>query len=677
MPERKWARDEIISEIKRLHSSGQNISCNYCLFNRRELYESARRRFGTWENAVNAAGIDYDTIRKKHKKFSRETILSELKELHCKGKNIRPRALTKEHPGLMAAGIRMFGDSRGMYKAAGIDPIDIGATRQWSREIIIQNIKKRHQAGRHMDLTAAKGEYKELVVAAREYYGGWYPALRAAGIEPDKYRLRKPKHYWSKQTVLSAVRTRYESGEAMDGPAVRKDDGALSAAAHLLFGSWYGALDAAGIASGDYRMLRPPEHRVEEIKPHGYWTKETVIAEIRQRHEAGEGISGDVVKREAGQLASAACRYFGNWYAAVEAAGIKSEGIRKIKAVDYWTDEVILDAIKQRLKDGKDLRTRAVSREDSGLLVAGNRRFGNWYSAVEAAGISPGWKEKPPIGYWTKERIIDEIKAVHSKGEDLSDRNISITHSKLYGAAYHHLDSWQNAVEAAGIDYDSFRRMRKDYTKDELLEMLRKWHSEDIPLARTAIEMIRPGLTVIIEKYFGSYKNAIEALGLDYDKIRRDIDTESFKGNVFELYVREALTKLGWDIDYRKKFRFGREVCIPDFVNRRTGTWIDAKLNSHGMGVAITLRQYLPHTDEILIIYLQGKNPSWDKTGVEFMPISYFYSELRAIGEEELVENIELLRKGITKPEQQRRILDYVSRIAQDREIRHAFKRAR
>jgi len=56
---------------------------------------------------------------------------------------------------------------------------------------------------------------------------------------------------------------------------------------------------------------------------------------------------------------------------------------------------------------------------------------------------------------WTRQRIVEEIRQMHSSGVDLSQRNVMQVNGRgrYYG-------TWRAAVEAAGIDYDTVRRRR-------------------------------------------------------------------------------------------------------------------------------------------------------------------------------------------------------------------------
>jgi len=531
MARRKWTKDSIVDKLRALESQGK-LKPGYLTVEWGGLYSAGTRLFGSSWAMYRAAGIDPPQlgVRKRFSlKWNRKSVISTLTELHAKGEDIKPRQLHKQHSGLLSAGERIFGDSRGMYKAAGIDPSGLGMTRQWSQEIVIKEIQNRFQAGRDMDQTAARREFRELVVAAKNYFGGWYSALKVAGIEPEGYRLKKVDGYWTKDKILGEIRKRHASRKEIGQPAVKRDDPSLLSAAALEFGSWYAALDAAGIPSMNHRKL----------KPTGYWTKEKIIHEIQSRCRQGFSPQHDAARKESGPLEAAAQKMFGSWYAAVEAAGFNVDGIRKFR----------------------------------------------------------------PVGYWSRDEVAREILRLRELNEDVSLVSIRETNGALYNGA---------------------------------------------------------------RRAFGSWKRAVESAGFDYHEIRKDMMQEAFEGTVFEVYVKEALDILGWNVEYHKHFGRGNELCVPDFFDRNTKIWIDAKLNCSGHGVHSRISKYLQYTPRVKIIYLKGRIHKWNDRSVQFVSVRKLYPRLRERGAYELIENMELLRHGVTEPELQSRIVDFVAKVSPD-----------
>lgn len=65
---------------------------------------------------------------------------------------------------------------------------------------------------------------------------------------------------------------------------------------------------------------------------------------------------------------------------------------------------------------------------------------------------------------WTRSRIIERIRELYEKGEDLSWRHVSTQVDPQLAAAAtkrKHFGSWRNAVASAGLDYGQIRRYRE------------------------------------------------------------------------------------------------------------------------------------------------------------------------------------------------------------------------
>jgi hypothetical protein len=529
MARRKWTKDRVKQRLRELESEGM-LRPGYLTVKHGGLFSAGTKLFGSSWEMYKAAGIDPVRLgvrRRSGWKWTSDNIISELTRLRLVGEDIRPRALHEKHSGLLDSGERIIGSSRKMYKAAGIEPTELGMPIQWNQEKVVQCIKDRYQAGKDMDQTTARREFKELAVAAKAYFGGWYSALKAAGIEPDKYRLKKPDGYWTKEMVGKAILQRLDSGQHMSLPEVRGSDPRLLSAANAAFGHWYGALKAVGIDESKFRV----------ITPMGYWSSDRVLKEIREIYNSGVRPTYLNAKSNYPLLFNAAVREYGSWYPAIEAAGIESRKFRRFR----------------------------------------------------------------PVGYWSKDKVKDEIRRLRLVNEDMSLVSIRETNGAMYNGARH---------------------------------------------------------------AFGSWKKALEETGYDYKAIRKDMMQESFEGIVFEVYVKEALRVLGWDVQYHKHFPFGEETCVPDFFDASTGVWIDAKLNCSGHGVRSRIEKYLQYTDKVKIIYLKGRRMKWGDASVDFLPIGRLYPKLVERGAKELVENIELLRHGITRPDLQSRIVDFVSSVS-------------
>ena len=179
------------------------------------------------------------------------------------------------------------------------------------------------------------------------------------------------------------------------------------------------------------------------------WSKEKIVEEILKL----ERKNAKYAKTNFNQLYSAAQRHFGSWITALKACGIDPEPV--IKCRIRPREEILED-----LKSIKNKRCKYNQIHKPYLHSYAIRYFGSWKAAIEAAGFDYStivWGEK-----WTKDRVIQEIKALDNKSVSC----VIKTNNKLAQAAQKYWGSWENAITAAGFDYDE---IRKCFTNERLL----------------------------------------------------------------------------------------------------------------------------------------------------------------------------------------------------------------
>lgn len=177
----KWTREKIIREILRRESAGQPLDVG-----RRDpvecsLYKAAARVFGSWRNAVAAAGISPDKARVRDP-WPPSRVLAGIKALARRKRPVTPSELKRHYHSLVAAAQRCFASWPKAVVAAGINPHRFRRGGTWTNDRIIEAILKRALQGRPLNSHAVKP--KSLVEAGAKAFGSWGAALQAAGIDP-------------------------------------------------------------------------------------------------------------------------------------------------------------------------------------------------------------------------------------------------------------------------------------------------------------------------------------------------------------------------------------------------------------------------------------------------------------------------------------------------------------
>jgi hypothetical protein len=279
-------------------------------------------------------------------------------------------------------------------------------------------------SGQRLNARAIYLIFEPLYWAATQLYGKWKNALLDAGIDPAKIALQES---WTRERFITRLRTRYANGEPMNSRAIMMTDAALYGAGRKLFGTWAGALAAAGF---DFEELNGRASK---------WTRERIVDFLRKTHAAGGKVNSTAMER----MGRAAIKQFGSWDAALQASGIDPTAVRLRRQA--WTKHDVVLAIHQAHAAGEPLNDGAVRRN---MRAAGCSLFGSWDKALLASGLDPATiRRRRPR--WSKAEIIQALRKKHRNHETL--KCPKTPPYSLWHAATKRFGSWRKALWAAGI----------------------------------------------------------------------------------------------------------------------------------------------------------------------------------------------------------------------------------
>jgi hypothetical protein len=175
--------------------------------------------------------------------------------------------------------------------------------------------------------------------------------------------------------------------------------------------------------------------------------------------------------------------------------------------------------ILRMYQSGENLNYAHISQEYVALLRAATRYFGSWRAAIEFAGLN--YEDIRRYKSWNRDRIVERIRELNEKGEDLSWRHVSTKLDPQLAAAAtkrKHFGSWRNAVAAAGLDYGQIRRYR-EWDEETIKRSLRELHEQGVDLNAKSMEDYDITLITAARRRFDSWDQALTAAGLDYKKI--------------------------------------------------------------------------------------------------------------------------------------------------------------
>lgn len=279
-----WTRERILRHILEREAEGRPLTTGGEGVDNL-LYSAARRIFGSWRNAILAAGIPPERVL-TWERWSPAKILAKIRLLSRRRRPLTTDEVERRYHNLVSAARRHFGSWSKAVLAAGVDPIKLQRVVPWTRERVVEAILTRALRGE--SLVARLVEPRSLIDAAQRFYGSWQAALTAAGLDPRSAdlpprRRKRPRPRrarpvsnataselrapWSKERVVEAIGVRLRQRLRINAWAVSRDDPSLYGAAKRYLGSWDDALRAAGVDPSEHKGRRSSTPRDSEPGP--------------------------------------------------------------------------------------------------------------------------------------------------------------------------------------------------------------------------------------------------------------------------------------------------------------------------------------------------------------------------------------------------------------------------
>ena len=242
----RWTSDQVLGEIRTWRDRGEPLYANHVRLNFQELLAASIRYFGSWQKAVEMAGIPYEQVR-KYRKWSNEAIIQEIRDLHARGVDLSFRAMAlSQYNSMVYAAIRpkYFGSWKAALEAAGLESEEIYRYRSWEESDILEEIRRLKAEGADLSSKSMDENSNRLIATARRRFGNWGRALEQAGINYDEIRRRKR---WTRESLVEGILELKRQGIPLITPEVKKANPSLFAAAckKHFFGTWKKALKAA------------------------------------------------------------------------------------------------------------------------------------------------------------------------------------------------------------------------------------------------------------------------------------------------------------------------------------------------------------------------------------------------------------------------------------------------
>jgi hypothetical protein len=315
------------------------------------------------------------------------------------------------------------------------------ARQKWTKERVLDEIRELNNSKRRINSDFVQKEYNKLYQAACRYYGNWNSTLVEAGFSPQEIKRKGGRTIWTREKIISRIIEIYHAHGRVNTYFVQTHgDGAMYGGAMREFGSFQAAVEAAGLQYA----------KVCKSKPGIPWSIDRVIQEIRHRYEAGEPINSYAVRNLC--LRKVTRRYFGkdSWSKALTVAGFDPFEINRLVV---WNKTKVIAEIQGLDLLGLPLNPRFIKKNRYDLFLAAIKRWGSWKRAVETAGFN--YKEIRLVrrNYWSKRKVIAEIRKLEKGGVRLNMTDVRKIRQDLLATGMLLFGSWGQAVEAAGFNY--------------------------------------------------------------------------------------------------------------------------------------------------------------------------------------------------------------------------------
>lgn len=182
-----WTPALVLERIRELHKPGSGLltqAAADAVYP--TLSNSARRFFGGWPKAKEAAGIDETDWRKDPRELSRR-----LREWMSEHGDLRSTVLRDTDPILAGALQRKYRSLEIAAKALGV-PYE-QPNKKWTKETLAQRLREMAEEGVPMAGGYLKENHQGIRVAIRKVFGTLQEALDYAGVKPPRKPKRKSK----------------------------------------------------------------------------------------------------------------------------------------------------------------------------------------------------------------------------------------------------------------------------------------------------------------------------------------------------------------------------------------------------------------------------------------------------------------------------------------------------
>lgn len=371
------------------------------------------------------------------------------------------------------------------------------------------------------------------------------------------------------------------------------------------------------------------------------WSKELVISEFTTLKDCGADISPKGLREKRNDLVIQIRRKFGSYESFINLMGFDYEEIVGYKR---WSKERIVSEVETLLQEGRSLRRKDLEQTRPDLLKAMTRHFGSYKAAITVCGLD--YDKLIGFTWWSPEKVKEEFLRIYHSGECRTIEQLRKINRGLDHAVRKHFGGYDALCNDLELDVTKIRPEVYEWSKDDLLKLLKGMLSEGSLLNISSVELRMPGVGKVAQRHFGGYAEALKQIGEDIRDHEMPHIEQSKLGTIFERAVADMFEDLGRGYVRHKRL----DDIISDFYCEQTHEIIDAKLSSWTVFNCKTIEKYLPKCSKLTIVYLRGADITHNYDNLNLINVSSYYEELRQRGFEKHITMFEsLLQSGDKK----------------------------
>lgn len=473
-----------------------------------------------------------------------------------------------------------------------------------TKEILDEIIKRRNSEGKTLSIERINDEdltYSQIHERAKKYYGNWSNALKNNGVVPYG------NDYFTKVETIRELKRLQEQGCRM---RLKDFSPKLVRSIQRHYGGYKKAKKELGVVvKGNYH--KP----VSAIKANTKYTEDFLESELRKAVEEYKTMRG--LYKNKRRIISAIYKIM----PLKEFAEKYNIDLPKKQDYKDWTDDKICKEMEEAVnKEGTTSMSRLNELGYRKLTDAVKRRYGTWNAGLVALGYEVAYVYRDPSDNLSKEETKEKVLNALANGVKPTRVSLEKEIKGLKRSINVNFGGIEELKEYCGFcaidDKPSEVKSKTNTYRPDLTtmegvkrEITRVWYI-GAPMNYAYIRDARRHLLEAANKQIGSWKKAVESVGLDYDNITVTSNILSECGADFENLFAEILTELGYEYiregegisEMIPKFTLKPDFILPNW------RWIDCKLSEWSDIRETLIRYHGENPNGITIVYLRGRN---------------------------------------------------------------------